>query len=711
MEPFKSDPHITTLTPYQKQKTIPCRDLFSDFIPSRFLVLFRLNSPIMSKVWVTEPNGYLEPKLGRSGIAARAPKTIIEVFKKTAEANASKPALWLKRDTPDWVMTTWGEYWTQCEEFARAITKLGVPVFGIVNILGFNSPEWFIANCGSILAGSIAAGIYATNLPDACKYITDHSKAKLLVVDGNKQLVKYEKICKDLKNLTTIVVYGETPDSAIVANIKKASSRVTVMSWSELLESGKDASIDIRERQLQIKPGHCSSLIYTSGTTGNPKAVMISHDNVTWVTQNMVENYVDFNPEDRLLSYLPLSHIAAQIMDIHGPLISGAQTYFAQPDALKGSLVESLKQMEPTIFFGVPRVWEKIAEKMQGIGRTTTGLKKTLSTYAKGLAAEKNKNAQFGGDGSVPFMYGCMKGVVLSKIHAALGLGKCRACFTAAAPIAPEVIEYFASLDIPLYEVFGQSECTGPHTITVQEQWRVGYCGRPMKGTESMLGTGVENKGELCYRGRHIFMGYMYMKDKTKETIDEHGWLHSGDVATFDDNDQEDMVKPSGFMKITGRIKELIITAGGENIPPVLIENEMKKAMLAVSNCMVIGDKRKFLGMLVCLKCEVDTDGRPNDKLAADALFVGGQIGSESKTLSAATVDPLWIEYINKGVKAANAEATSNAQRVAKWAMIPEDFSEAGGELTPTQKLKRSVTEKKYDTLINSKIYGSGSAV
>jgi long-chain-fatty-acid--CoA ligase ACSBG len=232
-----------------------------------------------------------------------------------------------------------------------------------------------------------------------------------------------------------------------------------------------------------------------------------------------------------------------------------------------------------------------------------------------------------------------------------------------------------------------------------------------MKGTESMLGTGVENKGELCYRGRHIFMGYMYMKDKTKETIDEHGWLHSGDVATFDDNDQEDMVKPSGFMKITGRIKELIITAGGENIPPVLIENEMKKAMLAVSNCMVIGDKRKFLGMLVCLKCEVDTDGRPNDKLAADALFVGGQIGSESKTLSAASVDPLWIEYIDKGVKAANAEATSNAQRVAKWVMIPEDFSEAGGELTPTQKLKRSVTEKKYDTLINSKIYGSGSAV
>ena len=193
------------------------------------------------------------------------------------------------------------------------------------------------------------------------------------------------------------------------------------------------------------------------------------------------------------------------------------------------------------------------------------------------------------------------------------------------------------------------------------------------------------------------------MPEKTAETIDIDGYLHSGDVADFDENDHPDIPKPSGFMKITGRIKELIITAGGENIPPVLIENEVKAACVALSNVMVIGDRRKYLTMLVSLKCEVNADtGEPTDKLAADALFIGQQIGSSAKTMTEAAADPLWQKCIEDARKTANGKTTSNAQIVQKWKMLPVDFSEKAGELTPTLKLKRSVVAAKYEALIDS---------
>jgi long-chain-fatty-acid--CoA ligase ACSBG len=228
----------------------------------------------------------------------------------------------------------------------------------------------------------------------------------------------------------------------------------------------------------------------------------------------------------------------------------------------------------------------------------------------------------------------------------------------------------------------------------------MGTCGRPLYGTESKVDP---NNGELCYRGRHIFMGYMYMPDKTAETIDNEGYLHSGDVAAFDDDDNVQIAKPSGFMRITGRIKELIITAGGENVPPVLIENEMKAAMVALSNCVVIGDRRKYLSMLISLKVEVDKDsGAPTDQLAADALFVAKQIGSSAKTVGEAAEDPLWNKYFDDGMKAANKKTTSNAQIVQKWRLLPADFSEKTGELTPTMKVKRNVVNDKYAALIEA---------
>ncbi|CAM9340352.1 unnamed protein product [Sphacelaria rigidula] len=404
-----------------------------------------------------------------------------------------------------------------------------------------------------------------------------------------------------------------------------------------------------------------------------------------------------------MVSYLPLSHIAAQVIDIHGPMYLGSCTYFAQPDALRGSLVVTLRDVQPTVFFGVPRVWEKMYEKMQEIGRSVTGIQKKLSTWAKDKGLENARMHEYGGGGSAPWGFGIANALVFSRVKASLGLDKADSLYTAAAPISKTILEYFASLNIHILEVFGQSECTGPHTACQPEAWKIGSVGRPMKGTESKI---VPETGELCLRGRHIFMGYMYAPEKTAETIDEDGWMHSGDVAKFDDDEDPTVPSPSGFMSITGRIKELIITAGGENIPPVLIENEFKKELPCISNCMVIGDKRKFLSIIISLRVEVhsmvDAAGVPTDKLTGDALATCQAIGSPAKTVTEAKEDPQWTEHINEGMKACNARTTSNAQRVAKWGIIPTDFSVDGGELTPTLKLKRGPASEKYSDIIEA---------
>jgi long-chain-fatty-acid--CoA ligase ACSBG len=363
-----------------------------------------------------------------------------------------------------------------------------------------------------------------------------------------------------------------------------------------------------------------------------------------------------------------------------------------------------MKEIRPTLFFGVPRVWEKIYEKMQELGARTTGVKRELATWAKRLGSGRSQLQQFGGGGGAPCGFACANTLILHKIKQALGLDQAKGCFTAAAPISVEVLNYFASLDIAVYEVFGQSECTGPHTVSVPGAWRVGYCGRPLEGTESMI---VPSNGELCYRGRHIFMGYMYMPDKTAETIDDEGYLHSGDVAEFDNNNHPNIPAPSGFMKITGRIKELIITAGGENIPPVLIEQDMKNVMPAISNCMVIGDRRKFLTILFTLMVESDESGLPTNRLTGGSLDTSRRIGSSATTTPEARTCPMWKKYFDDGVKAANNRTTSRAQVVQKWTLLDGDFSEKGGELTPTLKLKRSVAAAKYTDAIEALYRGS----
>jgi long-chain-fatty-acid--CoA ligase ACSBG len=261
-------------------------------------------------------------------------------------------------DTP-WTKWTWNEYRANVDAFGKALVATGCQKFDTINIIGFNAPEWFFANFGAIAAGCVAAGIYSTNAPEACKYISEHSKAKVVVCEGVKQLEKYYTISKDLPNLKALVLYG--PD-AIPSDVATKCS-VPVYTFESFLALGQDTpSADLKERSDSWKPGETCTLIYTSGTTGPPKAVMITNDNITWTVDTLLlasrKGYM--NETDVMISYLPLSHIAAQMIDMHIPIQTGMQIYFAQPDALKGSLGKTLLDVRPTTFFGVPRVWEKI---------------------------------------------------------------------------------------------------------------------------------------------------------------------------------------------------------------------------------------------------------------------------------------------------------------------------------------------------------------
>jgi len=416
--------------------------------------------------------------------------------------------------------------------------------------------------------------------------------------------------------------------------------------------------------------------------------VMISHDNATWTSSLVIKEILNVNETDSLVSYLPLSHIAAQMVDVHGPMSTGLEIWFAQPDALRGSLVDTLKEARPTIFLGVPRVWEKIAEKMQAIGSQNTGIKKYIADLAKSIGLQGSYAEQRGE--AKPWGWWLADKIVFYNIKQALGLERVRFCATAAAPIGKETLDYFMSLYIPIYEIYGMSECTGPQTVNRLGAHKTGTAGPSIPFTEIRIDApDQDGNGEVCFRGRHIFMGYLKNGQASSEAIDENGWLHSGDIGKMVD----------GYLSITGRIKELIITAGGENIPPILIEEEFRRqTSQVVANCMLVGDRKKFLVMVITLQTELKKECKPGDYPLTNLLTetCRSALGTTATTVEEAKKDPKVLEYIQQGINRTNQNTTSQAQKIQKFMIAPEDFTLEGLELTPTMKLKRRIVLQKY---------------
>eukprot|EP00742_Colponemidia_sp_Colp-10_P001646 GILJ01001765.1.p1 GENE.GILJ01001765.1~~GILJ01001765.1.p1 ORF type:complete len:678 (+),score=107.76 GILJ01001765.1:41-2074(+) len=638
--------------------------------------------------WVTDASAEIPVKIRSSGFGSEAPLTVMQLMQRCLATNAQQDALFVKRKG-NWIKWTWQKYHDDSKKFARALVSMGATRRDGVAILGFNSPEWLIANLGAIYADTLPAGIYTTNNAESTFYIAENCEAVVAVVEDREQLDKFLAIRSRLPKLRAIVVYNDDVPSGVP----------NVYSWSSFLQMGTEehaAELDIR--MSTQSPGTACVLIYTSGTTGHPKGVMLSHDNVTW-TSRMMLNFVDLKEGDRGISYLPLSHIAAQMADIWCPMATGVKVYFAQPDALRGSLVDTLKEVRPTQMFGVPRVWEKIEERLRAIGAANTGVRKSLGDWAKSVGLQGNKNMLEGK--STPFGFTLANAVIFSKIKAALGLDECRMFGTGAAPIAKTTLEYFMSLNMVLFEMYGMSESSGPETFNSPGKVRIGSIGQVMPGTDLIVANpDAKGHGELCYRGRNVFMGYLKNDKATMEAVDEDGFLHSGDVGCIDSD---------GYVYITGRIKELLITAGGENVPPVLIEDTIKAELPILSNVMVIGDKMPYLSCLLTLKTEPTPDGQPSQTLSPIVLTALESVGSKASSIEEARACPLFRAFVEQGVERANLKAVSRAQHIRKWQILSHDFTLDGGELTPTMKLKRKVVLEKYgpvvDTLYTEKLH------
>ncbi|EFN72902.1 Long-chain-fatty-acid--CoA ligase ACSBG2 [Camponotus floridanus] len=632
-----------------------------------------------------EAKGKVRIKLDKNGYNSCIPMSIPGVFMKTANrypdhiALVSSPGIDGKR-----TMYTYREYEQAVRTVAKAFLKLGLERYHSVCILGFNSPEWFITDLAAIYAGGFATGIYTTSSPDACQYCAEHSQANIIVVEDTKQLEKILQIRQNLPNLKAVVQYNGIP------------TEKDILSWNDLLEIGKQESDSKLLSVLKtIGANECCTLVYTSGTVGNPKAVMLSHDNLLHDVR-MIFSAIQVNEKSEIVvSYLPLSHVAAQLCDIIGSVLVATTVYFADKNALKGSLVETLVVAQPTLLLAVPRVWEKIYEKMQEKARSNGVIKTYIARWAKAQGLHYHTNKINGVDYK-NWSYIFAKWLVFDKIKAALGLQKCRIFVTAAAPLNSDIKKYFLSLDIPIIEAYGMSECGGGHTLSNYTEYRLDGVGTTLSGAYTKLDNIDEyGEGEVCMSGRHIFMGYLNAPEKTAEAKDKNGWLHSGDLGKIDSN---------GILSITGRIKELIITSGGENISPLNIEQAILSELPALSNAMLVGDKRKYLTVLVTLKSNMNSEtGEPLDTLNPSVLQWAKSIGSNAKTVTdvISSHDPLIYKEIDKAIKRANEQAISNAQKVQKFEILPHDFSIPTGELGPTLKLKKNIVLKMYADLID----------
>ncbi|MGK2859284.1 MAG: AMP-dependent synthetase/ligase [Thermoanaerobaculia bacterium] len=581
-------------------------------------------------------------------------RTIMDLFDETVRRHGSRPALCHKNGT-GWSTIDWDGYRSNVRLAARGMIRLGLAPGKGVAILGYNRPEWFISCLGAIHAGGFPAGIYTTNSPEQCHYIAHHAEAGVVVVENDFQLEKFLEVRKDLPELRAIVLMtGESNETGVV-------------SWKELLRLGGEVpESELEARIAAQKPSDLSTLIYTSGTTGPPKAVMISHQNVTW-TAEAVAQLLGVGADDRVVSYLPLSHVAEQVVSLYSPLRAGASSWFAESLEQLG---ENLREIRPTVFLGVPRVWEKIEAKMRQFGDSAPPLRKKIAAWAKRVGLAGGYAIQRGE--RVPFTYGLAKKIVFSKVREKLGLDQARHCVTSAAPISLSTLEYFLSLGIPIYEVYGMSECTGPSTMQRDGVHRTGTVGIAAPGTELR----IADDGELLMRGPHVFLGYYKNEAATRETLDAEGWLHSGDIGTID---------ADGFVRITDRKKDIIITAGGHNVSPQNIEKQLR-SIPAISQAVIVGDRMAYLIVLLTLDPE-------------RLVHVAEAVGSPARDAKSAAACPRFLSYVESQIDVVNKSLARN-EMVKKFAVVPAEFTVEGGELTPTMKIRRRFVMEKYKDVI-----------
>eukprot|EP01132_Coremiostelium_polycephalum_P007922 gene7922-9748_t len=639
------------------------------------------------------------------------PLTVIDALDATAQRLPNHTAIRVKRGGV-WKNWTWMQYRQDIVTAAKSFLALGLTRKGSVNIIGFNSPEWQMSCVGAMYAGGVPTGVYTTSAPPQCEYFATHSDAQIVCVENDQQLNKYLQIREKIPNVKAFIVMeppanattaasnGKEPlkangtstttttekkpeesTAAVVSENTGSSSHQYpegVYTWEQFMKLGASISDEeIEKVSKSVLPSDLATLIYTSGTTSLPKGVMLTQKNIVWTCHTIGCDVLDPKTAhlERFISYLPLSHIAEQAVSLYAPLLFGFTVSFAGKDALQGSLLDTLKEVRPTIFFGVPRVWEKVQLKLSLVFEESGSFKKKLLKWAKGKGLKGGYSTQKGE--KKPRGYGLARTFVFNTVVKNIGLDQARLLASAAAPISRDTLEFFLQVGITVAEAYGMSELTGPQTLGYPRA-KTGSVGKSLKGSDIK----IAEDGEICIRGPNVFIGYYKNEEATREAIDEEGWFHTGDIGKIDD---------SGYLYITDRKKELIITAGGENIAPTLLEGYLRQ-IPGINQAVVIGDRQKYLIALFTINLDL-----------IKKLNYGHP---PPATYEEAVTDKHLNEYLNSRVQEVN-ERLPNVQTIKNFRVLPKDFTDVGAdsELTPTMKLKRKIILTKYESVIRE-VYG-----
>ena len=596
----------------------------------------------------------------------RAP-TIVSALAANAVFRPDLPAMRYREPGGAWATITWKEYEQAVSEVAAGLVALGVEPGGRVAILASNRPEWHLADHGILASGCVTVPIYPTSSPAQVGYALRHSGASLCFVDTHDQVGKVLLVRDEVPALRRLVLIDHA----------RRESDTFVMSFSELTAIGSDQLRDRRsevtERTRAVKPEDLATVVYTSGTTGPPKGTMITHDNIMWTLRQVTPLY-GLTEGERFISFLPLSHIAERMMSDFTPIAVTGETWFARSLA---TLAEDLPSCRPTVFLAVPRVWQKLRAAIEDqVGRQPPPVRAAFHGYLA-LGQRVVSARQRGDQLPVPVTaaYRALDGVVGAQVRRAVGLDQARLVVSAAAPIHPDLIEWFHAIGLPMLQIYGQTEGCGPTTANRIERNRIGTVGSALPGMTVRIGP----DGEVLLKGGNVCRGYLDDPESTAQLIDEDGWMHTGDVGEFDNGD----------LRITGRKKDLIITASGKNVAPQEIESDLCNDAL-ISESVVVGEGRKYLVALITL------DGEELSRWATDR--------NKLDDLEALSQDPDLIEHVQRVVDKVNARR-SQAESIRKFRILPRDLTAASEELTPTMKVKRFVVYKRYGAIIDE-MYG-----
>jgi long-chain acyl-CoA synthetase len=596
--------------------------------------------------------------------AAVSGKTVCTIFGDAVKKWGDRPALRWKRDG-EWHSLSWNGYRAEVAAVTMALKGLGFGPGQFGLIMARNAPEHVIADLGIVHAGGTAISVYNTLAPEQIEYVANHSEASVAFVEDEAFLAKFLEIRSSTPKLRQLIlIRGEAPDG--------------VLSWGSLIAEGRAAyerdpeAFEASARA--VGPEDPVSLIYTSGTTGPPKGVMYSHNNVVWTLES-ARRVLELR-DQVLVSYLPLAHVAERITSQWGGIYNANEVYLC-PDVAE--LLPYLLEAKPTAFVGVPRVWEKL---MAGINAGLAAEPdETKRQMAQGALAASMQAYRLKRDGqSVPAELVAIVeraqplfGLLRSKV----GLDRCHLAITSTAPCRPEVHEFWAALGVPLYEVWGMSELTGPATAVPFDDHRAPSVGLPLPGVEARLG----NDGELLIRGGNVMVGYYRDPAKTADAVDEDGWVHSGDIAELG---------PDGHYRIIDRKKELIITSSGKNISPANLE-ALAKSSPIIGQAVAIGDGRNFISVLVVLDPQV-------------APLWGKAHGIADTSMAELAKNPATVAEVRRALTVANTHL-ARVEQFKRFTILPTDWSPESEELTPTMKLKRRVIHAKYKDQVDA-MYG-----